>query len=110
MAENKTEQRALTFNEDGTIDPAQLEGMPQEFIDRVTSPEFQAEARRRIKEQRVVDQTRALYRQKKLEILAATRREHAERRPNGVSGRQRRRLKRLARNMQRATLLSEGKG
>jgi len=43
-------------------------------------------------------------------IEAAARVEHAQRRPNGVSGRQRKRLRRLARKLARATLLSEGKG
>ena len=46
--ENKQHQRTLTFNEDGSIDPAQLEGMPQDLIDRVTDPEFRERARQAI--------------------------------------------------------------
>jgi len=110
MEENTKEQRGLVFNEDGTIDPAQLAGMPQEFIDRVQSPEFIANAKRQIQERRVADHSLGLYRKKVAKIEAAARVEHAQRRPNGVSGRQRKRLRRLARKLARATLLSEGQG
>ena len=110
MEENTKEQRGLVFNEDGTIDPAQLAGMPQEFIDRVQSPEFIANAKRQIQERRVADYSFDLYRKRVAKIEAAARIEHAQRRPNGVSGRQRKRLRRLARKLARATLLSEGKG
>ena len=96
MEENTKEQRGVVFNEDGTIDPAQLAGMPQEFIDRVQSPEFIANAKRQIQERRVADYSLGLYRKKVAKIEAAARVEHAQRRPNGVSGRQRKRLRRLA--------------
>jgi len=43
--------KTITFNLDGTVDPEQLEGMPQEFIERVTTPEFQAQARKEIRRQ-----------------------------------------------------------
>lgn len=99
MEENTKEQRGLVFNEDGTIDPAQLAGMPQEFIDRVQSPEFIANAKRQIQERRVADYSLGLYRKKVAKIEAAARVEHAQRRPNGVSGRQRKRLRRLARKL-----------
>jgi hypothetical protein len=99
MEENTKEQRGVVFNEDGTIDPAQLAGMPQEFIDRVQSPEFIANAKRQIQERRVADYSLGLYRKKVAKIEAAARVEHAQRRPNGVSGRQRKRLRRLARKL-----------
>ena len=99
MEENTKEQRGLVFNEDGTIDPAQLAGMPQEFIDRVQSPEFIANAKRQIQERRVADYSFDLYRKRVAKIEAAARIEHAQRRPNGVSGRQRKRLRRLARKL-----------
>ena len=99
MEENTKEQRGLVFNEDGTIDPAQLAGMPQEFIDRVQSPEFIANAKRQIQERRVADYSLGLYRKKVAKIEAAARVEHAQRRPNGISGRQRKRLRRLARKL-----------
>ena len=41
-------ERTLTFRLDGTIDPAELEGMPEDFVTRVTSPEFVEQARMRI--------------------------------------------------------------
>ena len=44
-------QKPLEFNVDGTIDPEQLEGYPQEVIDRLTSPEFREMAAERISEQ-----------------------------------------------------------
>jgi len=99
MEENTKEQRGVVFNEDGTIDPAQLAGMPQEFIDRVQSPEFIANAKRQIQERRVADYSLGPYRKKVAKIEAAARVEHAQRRPNGVSGRQRKRLRRLARKL-----------
>lgn len=50
-------ERELVFNVNGTIDPVQLEGMPQEFIDRVTSPEFIRAARARIRAERGIVKT-----------------------------------------------------
>ena len=93
--ENKEHQRTLTFNEDGSIDPAQLEGMPQDLIDRVTDPEFQVRARQAI----AAEKARASFyrgaRQIRNEATAAT----VARRPRGVSGRQRKRLRRIARQL-----------
>ena len=95
-------ERTLTFNDDGTIDPEQLEGMPQDFIDRVKSPEFQAKTRIAI--QRHKDIQRVLANARKIKELAHE--EHEARRPSGVSGRQRKRLRRLARIAGRATMKS----
>jgi len=93
--ENKQHQRTLTFNEDGSIDPAQLEGMPQDLIDRVTDPEFRERARQAI----AAEKDRAsFYRGARLirnEAIA----EAAARRPRCVSGRQRKRLRRTARQL-----------
>lgn len=98
--------RNLTFNLDGTIDPEQLVGFPQEFIDRVTSPDFIAETEKRIDAQRKRDLSVHLFRQRAAEVRAAAHQEHELRRPKGVSGRQRKRLRRNARKVARATILS----
>jgi hypothetical protein len=92
-AENKQEQRSLTFNDDGSIDPEQLVGMPQELIDRVTDPEFQARARQYI----AAEKSRASFHAGARQIRDAAQAMHAARRPAGVSGRQRKRLRKLAR-------------
>ena len=93
MSENAPEQRTLTFNDDGTIDPAQLEGMPQEFIDKVTAPDFIIRARLQI----AADKERQSFLRGAREIRRRAQSEHEARRPSGVSGRQRKRLRRLAR-------------
>ena len=98
MSETKQEQRALTFNEDGTIDPDQLVGMPQELIDRVTDREFQARARQYI----AAEKARASFQAGARQVREAARAEHIARRPAGVSGRQRKRLRTLVRKMGRA--------
>ena len=98
--------RELTFNLDGTIDSEQLVGFPQEFIDRVTSPEFIAETAQKIAALRRRDLSIHFFKQKAGEIRAAADRQHQSRRPDGVSGRQRKRLRRAARRMARATILS----
>ena len=41
----------LVFNRDGTLDEAQLAGLPEEVRARVTAPEFIERARRTIREQ-----------------------------------------------------------
>jgi hypothetical protein len=41
----------LIFNRDGTLDEAQLAGLPEEVRARVTAPEFIERARRTIREQ-----------------------------------------------------------
>ena len=98
------QERTLTFNLDGSIDPAQLEGMPQDFIDRVTGPEFQRQAAAQIRaamdRQRVVESGRA--------VRALAQRQHNARRPDGVSGRQRKKLRRTARKLAGAKMQSEG--
>ena len=106
MEENKPDQRQLIFNDDGTIDPEQLEGMPQEFIDRVTSPEFSQMAAQQIRGAKA----RASFERGAKQIKAQARREHVARRSPGISGRQRRLLRRAARKIARATLTGEGNG
>lgn len=96
----------LTFNLDGTIDPEQLIGLPQELIDRVTSPEFQKEALARITAHRRTQLSVHLFRQRAAEVRKAADLEHQARRPSGVSGRQRKRLRRAARKQARVNLLS----
>ncbi len=93
--ENKQEKLALTFNDDGSIDPAQLEGMPQELVDKVTDPEFQVRAREYI----AAEKARASFQRGASQIRAAARTEHAGRRPKGISGRQRKKLRKLARKL-----------
>jgi hypothetical protein len=106
MEENTQHQRALTFNDDGTIDPAQLEGMSQEFIDNVNSEGFIANARQQIK----LAKQRESFRRGAQFIKAQARAEHEQRRPSGMSGRQRKRLRRAARKMAHATMQIEAGG
>jgi|GEM_PF-6935260 hypothetical protein len=93
--EKKQHQRSLTFNEDGSIDPAQLEGMPQDLIDRVTDPEFQARARLAI----AAEKQRASFYRGARQIRDQAQLAAIARRPRGVSGRQRKRLRRVARQV-----------
>ena len=96
--------RDLTFNLDGTIDPEQLVGFPQEFIDRVNSPEFIAETYKRITAQRKSDLSVHLFRQRAAEVRRGAQAQADLRRPKGVSGRQRKRLRRAASQIARATI------
>jgi len=95
--------KELIFNTDGTIDPAQLEGMPQEFIDRVTSPEFIAQARQNIRQQMRKDQATRDPKKEPVRFIpnqamrGGILRRADNRRPDGLSGRQRVRLRRLQR-------------
>jgi hypothetical protein len=93
--EKKQHQRSLTFNEDGSIDPAQLEDMPQDLIDRVTDPEFQARARLAI----AAEKQRASFYRGARQIRDQAQLAAIARRPRGVSGRQRKRLRRVARQV-----------
>lgn len=93
MEETKTQQRALTFNEDGTIDPEQLVGLDPALVEKITSPEFIARAKQGIAREKERQSVLRAGRQ----IRAAAQLEHVSRRPAGVSGRQRKRLRRLAR-------------
>jgi hypothetical protein len=93
VGEKQQEQRALTFNEDGTIDAEQLVGLPQELVDRVTDPEFVARAKEGIQREKA----RQSFMRGARIIKAQAQAEHQARRPDGVSGRQRKRLRRLAR-------------
>lgn len=98
--------RQLTFNLDGTIDPEQLVGFPQEFIDRVNDPEFIADTKKRIDAQRIKDLTVYRFRQRAAEVRRGAQAQAELRRPKGVSGRQRKRLRRAASRIARATILS----
>ena len=100
MSENAPQQRTLTFNDDGTIDPAQLEGMSQEFIDKVTAPDFIIRARLQI----AADKERQSFLRGAREIRRRAQSEHEARRPSGISGRQRKRLRRLARKVTNAAV------
>ena len=98
----------LTFNEDGTIDREQLAGYPQELIDQVTDPDFQERARQMIaldiRRQHALAQLRrdiALTREKAII-------EREARRPSGISGRQRKALRRIVRKI--ASAEAEAKG
>ena len=105
-----TTEANLTFNLDGSIDPEQLVGLPQDVIDRLTSPEFQKEAAARIDAHRREQVALYRFRQNAAKIREAAQREHEARRPTGVSGRQRKRLRRAARKQASATMLSSEEG
>ena len=100
----------LTFNLDGSIDPALLVGLPQELVDRVTSPEFKKEAEARIRSHRMQTLAVHRFRERAAEVRAAADLQHQLRRPDGVSGRQRKRLKRAARKLARVNLNSNRGG
>ena len=110
MQETTPEQspvtRDLSFNMDGTIDPAQLEGLPQDFIDRVNSPEFIADAAKRITAHRMEQLALYRFRENAAKIRAEAARQAQLRRPKGVSGRQRKRLRRAATKSARVTIPS----
>jgi len=93
--ENKEHQKTITFNDDGSVDPAQLEGMPQDVIDRLTDPEFQERARVAI----AAERARVAFHRGARQIRDMAAVEAASRRPRGVSGRQRKRLRRVARKL-----------
>ena len=95
---------SLTFNLDGTIDPEQLVGLPTEVIERVTSPEFQREAAVRIIAHRRRELSIHLFKKRALEVKIGAHAEHEARRPTGISGRQRKRLRRMARKVARGNL------
>jgi len=83
----------LVFNDDGTIDPAQLEGLPEEVRARLTSPEFIARARVQI----AYAKKQAELRRQAATVRALAAQEHEIRRPSGLSGRQRKRLRKAVR-------------
>jgi hypothetical protein len=95
-------ERQLTFNDDGTLDPSQLEGLPQDFIDRVTAPEFVAQARKQIALARAKDLAKAQMEQRAKDERAEQQARSILRRPPGVSGRQRKRLRRAVRSAMKA--------
>lgn len=96
--------RTLTFNEDGTLNPEDLEGYSPEAIAEMTSPEFVERARQMIAEAKLRDQRLAQLRRD----IEATREkailEREARRPSGISGRQRKRLRRTVRKVYAANL------
>lgn len=109
----------LTFNDDGTIDPEQLVGLDPDFVARITSPEFVAQAKKQIGIQKAKDD---LARMTELRKRQTGRREIKRndplmcqradgqhtvspiRRPKGLSGRQRKRLNRQLRKAAKAQL------
>ena len=104
--ENNQEKLALTFNDDGTIDPEQLVGMPQELIDRVTDPEFQVRARQMI----ASEKARVSFLAGARQIRDAAQQIHRARRPEGLSGRQRKKLRKLARKLPMLGFTSKQEG
>ena len=95
----------LVFELDGTIDPAQLEGLSPETRALITSPEFVARAAERIASHRRTLLARKLFEEKAAKIRAEANRQHEIRRPTGLSGRQRKRLRRAARKAAKALAL-----
>lgn len=93
MEETKQEQRSLTFNEDGTIDPDQLVGLDPDLVAKITSPDFIVRAKEGI----AADKARVSFLAGARQIREAAHAAHVTRRPVGVSGRQRKRLRKLAR-------------
>ena len=100
----------LTFNLDGTIDPEQLVGLPQELIDRVSDPAFQKEAEARIRSHRMQALAIHRFKERAAGIRKVAEVQHQARRPDGVSGRQRKRLRRAARKAASVTLKSNPGG
>lgn len=90
-------ERNLTFRLDGTIDPAELEGMPEELVKRVTSPEFIEGARKAIAADIQQKKRAEQLRRDGLVIRQLAAQEHEARRPSGLSGRQRKRLRKALR-------------
>ena len=95
MTDPVQHQRQLIFNDDGTIDPAQLDGLAPDVVARLTSPDFIATARRQI----AVEKAKASFARGAQQIRAQAHRSSIERRPPGISGRQRRMLRKLARKV-----------
>jgi hypothetical protein len=93
------ERPSLTFNPDGTLPANQLEGLPSELVARLTSPEFIEQARQRIAHTMAAERVAAHLREDGRKIRERAQLEHEARRPSGVSGRQRKRLRRLARSI-----------
>lgn len=95
MTDPVQHQRQLIFNDDGTIDLAQLEGLAPDVIERLTSPDFIATARSQI----AAAKAKASFERGAKQIKAVAHRQSVQRRPPGVSGRQRRLLRKLARKV-----------
>lgn len=85
----------LTFNDDGSIDPEQLVGLPQDLVDKITSPDFIARAKEGI----AADKARVSFLAGGRHIRHVAETMHRARRPEGLSGRQRKRLRKLIRKL-----------
>ena len=96
--------RTLTFNEDGTLNPEDLEGYSPEAIAEMTSPEFIERARQMIAESKLRDKRLAQVRRDIEETRQKAILHQQSRRPSGISGRQRKRLRRIARKVESARL------
>ena len=104
--QNKQPSRALTFNEDGTIDPEQLVGLAPDLVAKIISPEFIARAREGI----AADKARISFQAGARQIRDAAQTMHIVRRPAGVSGRQRKKLRKLARKVAMLRSISKQEG
>lgn len=91
--ETKEINSSLIFESDGSILPENLVGLPEELVARVTTPEFKAQAAREI----AAAKRREQFAQDARAIRARAQREHEQRRPSGVSGRQRKKLRKVSR-------------
>lgn len=101
---NETPQKTLTFNEDGTVNPEDLAGYPQAFIDKVTSSEFIAQARHAIAQDKLRQQALARVQGDIRKTREKAIVEQQSRRPSGISGRQRKLLRRTIRKVRSATI------
>ena len=86
--------------------PSNLLGMPQELIDRVTDPEFQVRARQMIASEKDSGFVPAGARQ----IRTRPQQIHRARRPEGLSGRQRKKLRKSARKLPMLGFTSKQEG
>lgn len=86
----------LIFNDDGTLDPEQLEGLPDEMRARVTSPEFVAMARKQIAAQRKMEERRESVAKRFTPVKRYGTIRHA---PQGVSRREYRETLRAAKRV-----------
>lgn len=82
----------LVFNDDGTLAPEQLEGLPEELKAQLTTPEFIARAKAEIRRQRVADS----YKPSAFRTVTAVSRT-IRYTPPGVSRRDHRAMSRIAR-------------
>lgn len=98
------DRKPLVFNLDGTIDPEQLAGYPQEVIDRLTSPEFIEHAREQISEDLHQKYLEGRERTGRRETRQQVRYIHSGRTVQhgpkiSISGRQKRQMRKIVRRM-----------